>query len=106
MSAPRGVNYAEYVADGGNPNCCSVCRWWDTGGSVAEEGRCRRHAPVALPSDLVEGVSWLYERMKGENPDPKNAGGRCQYTYEDVMHAAWPLTWDIHWCGDFEKEGG
>lgn len=56
---------------------CDCCKFWDELTTVADQGRCRRHAPMRIKSDVGEG-----DMLDGQK-------------------AVWPITRCDDWCGDF-----
>lgn len=97
----KGANYEAHIDDGGNPNCCGVCKWWDPEHEpTSENGRCKRHAPRPFPSGVVEAAFYILSKARG--CDNISIDEPCQYSNPEIAHTAWPETWDTHWCGEFE----
>ena len=68
-----------------NGGLCETCEFWFFDAKKDEgfqrEGVCRRRAPVAIPSELVDGAGDGIEGKQG-------------------LTAAWPRTFEEDFCGD------
>ena len=60
---------------------CENCRFWSAQTGRDSFGWCRRRAPVTAAI-----------KVEADGPDS-----------DDDRYAAWPLTYEADWCGEYER---
>ncbi len=85
---------------GERPDRCSNCRFWKPIMSdVDEGGSCHRRAPSGGFEHVVVAAYQATQAREGRTTEYPN---QFDFDGTKAFFAAWPITWDTMWCGEFE----